>query len=335
MAVTRKDVASLAGVSPALVSYVINGGPRAVSDDARRRIVQAIEALSYRPDGLARSLRTRTTQTLALIVPDAANPFFAELARSIEDEAFGHGYAVLVCNSADDRAREQVYLSNLADRRIDGLIFISTSTASDQDLVELTRLGIPVVAVDRTPDDSPISTVRVDNVEAAYIGTTHLIEHGHTRVGLIAGPDGGVAHDRLTGWKAALAEHALPDGVVVAAPFTHAGGQQAGIAMFSETEFPTAVVVSSDAQAIGLLHALDAVGLRTPNDVAMVSIDGTEAAAFTVPPLTSVSQPLHEMARLAVGQLLRERVDASALAHAEVRTQLVRRRSCGCPPHAH
>lgn len=328
MAVTRKDVAALAGVSPALVSYVINDGPRPVSAAARQRILDAIEQLRYRPDGLARSLRIGSTRTIALMVPDASNQFFAELARAIEDEAFASGYAVQVCNSADDSARERAYLRGLADRRVDGLLFISA--IEEQDFSELTNLDIPVIAMDRARNDSPVSTVRVDNTLAAYLGTTHLLQHGHVSPALIAGPDGSVTEERHSGWLSALDEHGMRPGPVIAAPFTLAGGRDAATQLFSTTSRPTAALVSSDAQAVGALHALDLLNLHVPADAALVSIDGTQLAQFTTPTLTVIAQPILEMAHVAVEKLLRLRRHPAPPEHIELGPALRAGRSCGC-----
>lgn len=327
MPATRKDVAALAGVSTAVVSYVVNGGPRPVSAAARTKVVNAIEALGYRPDGLGRSLRTGSSNTIALMVPDASNPFFAQLARAVEDEAFGRGLAVLVCNSADDSNREASYLQGLADRRVDGLIFISA--IDEQDFSALTDLGIPVVTMDRGHANATTSSVRVDNRMAAYLGTSHLLDHGHARVALIGGPRGSVADQRRAGWLSALTERGVAPSSVSTSAFTFAGGQAATLQTFGGTERPTAVLVSSDAQAIGALHSLSALGLAVPNDVAVVSIDGTELAAFTNPPLTTVSQPIVQMAQTAVQRVIDLRRDG-VRGDVEFDPALIVRRTCGC-----
>lgn len=202
MAVTRNDVARRARVSPGVVSYVLNDGPRPVAKETRKRVLDAVKELGYRPDGLARSLRIGRTRTLGLVLPDASNPFFAELARAIENAAYARGHAVMVCNSADDSTREHTYIQSLADRRIDGLILISAT--SSQDLSDVTGISIPVVALDRSPDESPISTIRSDNEHGAYLGATHLIGHGHRRIAFVGGTDLGVTDALRRGWRRAL-----------------------------------------------------------------------------------------------------------------------------------
>ncbi|WP_194396258.1 LacI family DNA-binding transcriptional regulator [Microbacterium atlanticum] len=329
MAVTRNDVARAAGVSAAVVSYVLNDGPRPVSDASRRRVLEAVESLGYRPDGLARSLRMGRTNTLGLVLPDASNPFFAELARSIEDAAYTRGYAVMVCNSADDIERERTYIASLAGRRIDGLILVSAT--ADQDLTDLTDLAIPVVALDRSPDEAPISTIRADNERGAYVGTQHLIEHGHRVIAFVGGPDAGVSDARQDGWRRALDEAQLDPSVAERAAFSFAGGFSAARAVAAQTPAPTAVLVSSDIQALGLLRGLDREGIAVPGDVAVVAIDGTTAGAFAVPPLSSIAQPITEMGAQAVAHLIESPAE---VIHRALENMLVVRRSCGCDQEA-
>lgn len=327
MATTRNDVARAAGVSPAVVSYVLNNGPRPVSDAARQRVLAAVETLGYRPDGLARSLRSGRTQTLGLVVPDASNPFFAELALAIEDAAFARGYAVMVCNSADDLERERTYIASLAERRIDGLVLVSA--IAGQDLSAVTSLKIPVIALDRSPDDSPVSTIRAANLDGARHGTQHLLDHGHRTVAFVAGPDTGVSDARRLGWAGALSDTGAARGVEVDVPFTYAGGRDAALELTARGEPTSSALVSSDIQALGLISGLAAVGVRVPRDVAVVSIDGTTAGMYAMPSLTSVAQPIRHMGTAAVLHLVDNPMDTIHLA---LSNELVIRRSCGCHP---
>lgn len=325
MAVTRNDVARHAGVSPAVVSYVLNSGPRPVSSAARERVLDAVKALGYRPDGLARSLRVGRTKTLGLVVPDASNPFFAELARSIEDSAYERGYAVMVCNSADDLDRERAYIASLAERRIDGLILVSAT--AEQDLTDLTDLAIPVVALDRSPDMAPVSTIRADNERGAYLGTRHLIGHGHREIAFIGGPDHGVSDARHDGWQRAAAEAGLAPAISERAPFSFKGGYDAARAVSDRGRIPSGILVSSDIQALGLIRGLDSRGLSVPEDIGVVAIDGTTAGEFSVPPLTSIAQPIAAMGSHAVQHLIDSPAD---VIHLTLENALVVRRSCGC-----
>ncbi len=199
----------------------------------------------------------------------------------MEDAAYAIGLRVLVGNSADDIARERSYIQNLAERRVAGLVLINAR--GDEDLSDLITLSIPVVAVDRSPDDSLISTVRVDNAHAARMGTSHLIEHGHQRIGLVAGPaETGVITDRARGWRDAISRAGLVPGSTASGLFSYEGGHRAAHEMLTATEPPTAVLVASDVQAIGFLNAAAALDVHVPRDVAVVSFDGICAGAFTV-----------------------------------------------------
>lgn len=327
MAVTRNDVARHAGVSPAVVSYVLNDGPRPVSAAARARVLEAVRHLDYRRDGLARSLRVGRTQTLGLVVPDSSNPFFAELARAVEDAAYDKGFAVLVCNSADDLERERRYITSLAERRIDGLVLVSAS--EQQDLSALTGLRIPVVALDRSPDASPVSTIRSDNRSGASTGTRHLLWHGHSIVGFVGGPGHGVSDARQEGWSHALLMRGLTPGPRTRVPFSYAGGADAARWWQSLHVPPTAVLVSSDVQAMGLMHALSNHGASLPGDLAVIAVDGTRAGQHASPSLTVVAQPIQRLGQMAVEHLIG---GASPLMHAALDNELIIHRSCGCSP---
>jgi LacI family transcriptional regulator len=329
MAVTRNDVAALAGVSSAVVSYVLNNGPRPVSESARARVLAAIETLGYSPDGLARALRMGSTRTLGLVVPDASNPFFAELARAVEDEAYARGYAVLVGNSADDPTRERSYITNLAERRVDGLIFVSATT--DQHWDDLARLRIPILALDRSPDASPVSTIRSDNEGSAYLGVTHLLrEHGHRKIGFVGGPASSVTDERRSGWARGVLETGAIAAGDVQVPFSYSGGWHAAEVLLAEDHPPSAVLVSSDVQALGMLSWANANGVAVPDSLAVVSIDGTEAGRFAAPALTSVAQPLESMADAAVREITKALADPHEPVHLTFQSELVVRRSCGC-----
>jgi LacI family transcriptional regulator len=276
VAVTRNDVARMAGVSPAVVSYVLNSGPRPVS------------------------------------------------ARAIEDSAYARGYAVMVCNSADDLERERAYIASLAERRIDGLILISAT--SGQDLTDFTQLAIPIVALDRSPDESPVSTIRADNEDGAYQGTRHLLEHGHREIAFVGGPDTGVSDARRQGWLRALRDRGFEPGAECRATFSFEGGHGAAGILLASTR-PMAVLVSSDIQAIGLISGLRRAGLRVPDDIALVSIDGTTAGEYAVPSLTSIAQPVGRMGTTAVTHLID---NAREIIHLALDNRLVVRESCGC-----
>jgi LacI family transcriptional regulator len=328
---TRDQVAKRAGVSTAVVSYVLNNGPRGVSAEARARVLEAVEALDYRPNAVARALRARRTHTIGLIVPDNGNPFYAELARAIEDESFSRGHALLLGNSGDDPAREESYIQTFLDRQVDALLLISVSTAPD--LSALEGRATRAVVLDRSLPGGTVASLVVDDEGGALEGVRHLVEHGHRRIGLITGPgDVAAAQERRRGWSRALQEADLPasDGLVVRAAFTRSGGYAAAHELLARRPRVSAVFVSADVQAIGLLRAVTEAGLSVPDDVAVVSFDGIEDSAYSVPTLTTLQQPLDRIAERAVERLLDNVDGEDGPLHEVLPVRLVVRRSCGC-----
>jgi LacI family transcriptional regulator len=330
--VRRADVARLAGTSPAVVSYVLNGGPRPVSPQTRAKVLRAIEQLGYRPNGIARSLRMSRTMTLGLVVPDNANPFFAELARAIEEESFANGYTLLIGNAAEDHDRQNTYVRTFLARQVDGL-FIVPAHGPAGFLAELQRAGRPWVSLDRQVAGAGAPAVLVDNRGGAYAATRHLVEHGRRRVACLAGPaDVMPATDRVAGWRDALAEEGIrPRAMSVwHAPFGRRAGYLASREILGTPDRPDAIFVASDEQALGSLRAIAELGLRCPRDVAVVSFDGIPATAYSTPALTTMAQPFADLGRAAVAHLLAQ--IAGGTSPAEVLpVSLITRGSCGCP----
>ncbi|WP_375489695.1 LacI family DNA-binding transcriptional regulator [uncultured Jatrophihabitans sp.] len=336
--VTRREVAQRAGTSDALISYVLNGGPRGVADGTRERILRAIDELGYRPNAVARSLRMSRTMTIGLVVPDNSNPFFAELGRALEDVAFDAGYTLLLGNAMDDPEREAAYVRSMIDRQVDGLI-VAPATDSARWIAELAGTSIARVMLDRDLDVPDAAHVLVDNDGGAYAATTHLLGHGARRIACVAGPAHvSSARERAAGWRRALhdAGHRADTELVAQAPFGRAHGYHAGHRLLSMDDRPDAVFVGSDEQAVGVLRAAADLGVRVPDDLAICSFDGVEAGAFTMPTLTTMRQPFELIGRRAVGWIA-EKVADPGLAPMRLRydTTLVRRGSCGCPDRSH
>ncbi|WP_067569961.1 LacI family DNA-binding transcriptional regulator [Nocardia acidivorans] len=332
--VTRRDVARLAGTSEAMVSYVLNDGPRGVAPATRARIVAAIKELGYRPNAVARSLKTSRTMTLGLVVPDNSNPFFAELARAIEDVAFEAGYTLLLGNAMDNDEREATYIRILIDRQVDGLL-VAPAHGAGSWVAELSGTTVPQLVLDRELDLPGAAHVLVDNEGGAYQATEHLLAHGLSRIGCIAGLEG--IHptvDRVAGWRRALTDAGQRpgDGLLVHAAFGRADGYRAGRALLAGPDRPEALFVASDEQALGVLRAAAELGLRVPQDLAICAFDGIEGSAYTVPALTTMRQPFERLGRSAVEWLLAKMADPglppTRISHG---TTLVPRGSCGCP----
>jgi len=339
MAVTRSDVAQAAGVSPAVVSYVLNNGPRPVSKDARARVTAAVEKLGYRPNAIASALRGGSTHSIGFMSPNPRNPFYAELGEALERHLSARGYLVLTGNTYYDRSREDRYLRTFIDRKVDGLIF-----SSGISLVASPAPGIeqPVLALDFAGANDQFSTVRTDDAADSASAVEHLQRHGHELIGCIGGPSLiGTEPERINGWRRQQDAAQLPSGdeLVAFGEMSEDGGNAAASQLLSDHgrpwalhgHRPTALFVASDVQAIGVIYACYELGLRVPEDVAIVSLGGTKAVGYTIPPMTSMRQDIEFTASLATENLL-ARIHDSSLAPSAVtlRGNLVIGRSCGC-----
>ncbi len=304
MPVTIGDVAQLAGVSTATVSRVLTGVGRA-RPETQERVVAAAAALDYRPSGIARSLKLQTTQTLGLIVTDIENPFFPELVRAVEDAAREAGFALLLCNAADEPEREVSSLDLLIERRVDGVVIAASSLPADH-ATWLGSIAVPVVLVNCAGSDAPRPAIRSDNVRGGEIAAEHLLGLGHRRVAILtAPPRNWDAVDRAAGARAALVAAGIaPDEIVVASGTAEvAGGEVAMAGVLARDPDVTGVVAYNDQMAIGALRAIRAAGRRVPEDVSVVGFDDVQLAAYVEPPLTTIAQATAEMGRWAVERL--------------------------------
>ena len=329
-AVTRVEVARLAGTSTAVVSYVVNGGPRPVAAATRARVQAAIHQLGYRPDRIARALAARRSEALGLVVSDITNPFVSDLSRAVEAAASEQGYSVLLANSAIDAVREQRLVQHLLDRRVDGLLIIPVGL-DDASVDDLNRSGVPVTVLDRPVPGLSATTILVDNFGGARDITTHLAGHGHRSVACITGrPALHPAAERERGWSeavdgAGLSRSRCP---VIRTFVNRHAGHAAGLRLLSRVRPPTAVFVASDEQAFGVLRAAADLGRRVPEDLAIASFDGIAQAAFSVPGLTTACQPVDDMGRRAITSVLERNLGGQTEV---LPVRVVRRGSCGCP----
>ena len=335
---TIRDVAQLAGVSITTVSHVVNG-TRPVSADRMARVQQAIAGLGYQPNAVARSLRISETRMFGMIVPDNSNPYFAEVARSIEDASFELGYSVILCNSDEDAIKEQAYLDLLVERRVDGIAFVATGRRAD--CLDSKRLrGLPVVVVDREVDAGAWASVLVHNSRGGREAVAHLVKLGHRRIGCISGPRGlGPSSERVRGYRAALRKAGMaPDPRwIVEGDFHAEGGYRAMCELLERDAALTAVFACNDMMAVGALRAIHEHGRRVPEDIALVGFDDIALASYTQPALTTIAQPYRELGRR-VAQLLAKGASGEGAAPERIRLEpeLVVRASCGAsnaPPN--
>jgi len=303
---TIKDVAHAANVSVATVSHVLNE-TRYVSPELSERVRAVIRDLRYVRDGSARGLRSRRTQVIGLIVPDNTNAFYSQLAQTIEDEGFAAGYTTILCNSGDQPKRERRYLEAMIEKRVDGLILVSTRHDATGLSSLLAQLDCPVVVVDRDISLPDVDLVLADNIGGARAATKHLVDQRHRDVAFISGPSELPSSlERLRGWREQLADEGIEarSDFVFAGDFHIESGRRAVAAFLRAHPAPTAIFAANDLMAFGALTEIIARGLRIPDDIALVGFDDTLSAQLTSPPLSSVRQPVREMARLAVSFLL-------------------------------
>jgi LacI family transcriptional regulator len=312
LAATIKDIAKRANVSTATVSYVVNGS-RTVSPELVERVQHAVAEFGYAPNAVARSLRQARTRTIGLVIEDNANPFFAEIAKGVEDQAYGRGYSVLLCNSNKEPDREHRYLDLLLTRRVDGLVFFSTTGTAER-LGPFVAQGIPVVAFYRDVRDLPVDTIKVDNSLIGYTATQHLIELGHQAIACIQpAMVAGASARRVDGYRRAMQEAGLEvnQRLVTRGDNLLSGGRRATWELLHEVDMPfTAIFACNDAMAIGSLAALHEAGLTVPRQVSVVGVDDIQLAAYAQPALTTVAQPKLEAGALAVDFLI-ERLNGS------------------------
>ena len=326
---TRADVARVAGVSTAVVSYVVNGGPRPVAPGTAARVQHAIDLLGYRPNGNARALSRGVSDTVGLVLPDSSNPFFAELALEFQRLAATSGRALLLASTMSSQRHESRLIEGLLSRQVEGLI-VRSDTAHRDPLANV-RTDVPAVLLDTMGPIPGRPSVGADLRTGAGQLVEHLISvHGLTRIGLIMGDDlSGLADPRELGWRDSQRRHCLAEGPIARGVFSRPGGYAAMQRMLATGKPPQAVFASSDVQAIGVLRALNEAGIRVPEDIAVVSFDGTLESEYSLPALTVARQPIPEIAaealRLITGG---ETAESFRLLPPE----LVIRRSCGCAP---
>ncbi|QGZ61447.1 LacI family DNA-binding transcriptional regulator [Paraburkholderia acidisoli] len=319
---TIKDVAAVAGVSFTTVSHVVNNS-RPVSADVRAKVERAIRELNYVPSAVARSLKARATATVGLLVPNGTNPYFAELARGVEDACARKGYCVFFCNSDDDPVKQRNYLRVLQEKRIDGLIVAS---AGDDDVLAATLADTrePIVVVDRNIEGLDADLVQIDHERGAWLATRHLLELGHVRIGCITGPvTAAVSAMRMHGFLRALSERGIkiPQGAIVESDFSGAGGYRAAAELF-ETIKPTAIFAGNDMMAIGALRAAAERGLRVPGDCSIIGFDDIEIGNFTWPALSTVGQPARALGEMAALTLI-ERIGTERKEGQKVRRRVM------------
>jgi len=302
--VSIKDVAQAAGVSTATVSRVLANKSR-IKDETRKRVLEAIEQLNYRPNLIARSLRAQKSAKIGLVVSDIRNPFFTAISREVEDAAYERGYSVLMCNTDENPEKEELYLNILHDENVAGIIFSPTQQFSAG--LKSHSSNIPFVIIDRSVESKDMDMVLLDNVAAAHELTTHLIENGYRKFAGLFGNASTTGQERSRGFHKALKDNQLSP---VAAHFIAPRikqGYETTVALLKQNQKPDAIFTSNSLLTAGAFQAIRDSKLAVPDDVALVGFDETTWGALVDPPITIIAQPTEEIGRTAT-ELLFQRI---------------------------
>ncbi len=331
---TIHDVARRAGVSAMTVSRVINSSGY-VGKEARERVTAAIAELGYVPNSLARSLRFKRTRMLALVVSDITNPFFTTIARGVEDTARRHNFNVVFCNTDESESEQARYLTALVQRQVDGVLLVP-ALGQGEAVTYLQEHNVPVVLLDRGIPDCPVDVVRGDSEGGAYRLTSLLLDLGHRRIAALSGPPAvSTAADRVAGYCRALGDRDVPAGedIIFYGQFSLASGYEMAQKALAARPRPTAIFAANNFIAIGAVHALEAAGLKMPEDVAVVAFDDLPASMVVDPVLTVAAQPAYEMACQATELLLAHLSGSGPAERQEIvlPTEIIVRRSSGPP----
>ena len=293
---TITDVATLAGVSTATVSRVLNENPR-VNPEMARRVKEAIAELGYRPSPAARTLRTQQSRVWALLIPDVRNPFFTEMVRGIEDVAYTAGYSLILCNTDEDSEKERTYLELALAERVTGIILAPTHPPTSS-LAEVIENDVPIVTVDRKVDGYDLDHVVVNNVAGAEQAVEHMLECGYGRLGCISGPlETTTGQERLAGFRRGIERNGaqVDDSLVQVGDFREASGTRAMERLLQLDRPPDAVLVANNLMTLGALEAVLNAGFRIPDQIAIIGFDDSPWNVLSRPSITSIAQPTYEL----------------------------------------
>jgi DNA-binding LacI/PurR family transcriptional regulator len=311
IAATLDDVAKRAGTSVATAGRAL-GGYGKVAAATRERVLKAARQLRYRPNALARSMKQRSSLTIGVIVGNVCNPFFSVILRAVEDTIGGHGYQVIICNTDESIERELAHARALLEHRVDGIILSPTTGENGETSAaarEIYASGIPLVFIDRAVKGMKVPTVVSDNLSGAQEATTHLIEHGHRRIGIIVGRRTlDTMSERVEGYRRALSKDRIEFDESLVVDAIHVGvegGYRATKHLLDLHRPPTALLVTNSLLILGALNAIKEKGLTIPDNIALIGWDDFYAAPHLQTPLTMVDQPAHAMASIAAEQLMK------------------------------
>ncbi|UII55208.1 catabolite control protein A [Cytobacillus spongiae] len=302
MNITIYDVAREANVSMATVSRVVNGNPN-VKPATRKKVLEVIERLGYRPNAVARGLASKKTTTVGVIIPDIASPFFAELARGIEDIATMYKYNIILSNSDQNKDKELHLLNTMLGKQVDGIVFMGGNITQEH-VGEFGKSPVPVVLAGSIEDSNEIPSVNIDYEQAAYDVVQSFVDKGHKEIALVIGP----LHEpinqekKLSGYKRAIEDAGLPyrEELIIEGDYTYDSGLEAIERLMELESKPSAIFVGSDEMALGVVHGAEDRGYKVPDDFEVISSDNTRLSLMVRPQLTTVVQPLYDIGAVAM-----------------------------------
>jgi len=331
MSVTLRDIARLSGVNISTVSRALTGS-YGVRRQTREKVLAVAERLRYRPNRVARGLATGRSHTFGLIISDIRNPFFAEVARGVEDTASAAGYDIVLCNSDLDPAKQMRYVRSLLEKRVDGLLMNSVAGLTRHQQEELAGSGVPVVLLNVPPGARTFSTVSADNFQGGFRAGRYLIELGHRTIAHLTGPrQHGNLTERARGFlKAAQSSDKQVAPTVIHGQHTFQGAYEMTRKLLARHSKVTAIFAANDAMAFGAIRAIVEAGLSIPEDLSLIGFDNVELSSIIRPPLTTIHQPKYEMGQAAAEILLRlaGRRQGQVPEHRMLGVDLVERQSC-------
>ncbi|SFA39538.1 transcriptional regulator, LacI family [Parageobacillus thermantarcticus] len=301
MNVTIYDVAREANVSMATVSRVVNGNPN-VKPSTRKKVLEAIERLGYRPNAVARGLASKKTTTVGVIIPDISSIFFAELARGIEDIATMYKYNIILSNSDQNKEKELHLLNTMLAKQVDGILFMG-GNITEEHVSEFQKSPVPIVLAATIEPNNTIPSVNIDYEQAAFEAVTYLLEKGNKRVAYVAGPTNDpINQKKLAGYRRALETHGLTyeEELVIEGDNSYDSGIEAYEKIAELAEKPTAVFAGTDEMALGVIHSAQDHGVRIPDQLEVVGFDNTRLATMVRPRLTTVMQPMYDIGAVAM-----------------------------------
>jgi len=327
---TMKDVAMATGVSLKTVSRVINNSSK-VTPETREKVLDAVRALGYRPNAIARSLRMKKTYSIGVIIADIVNDFYSNIVRGIEDVALSKNYSILLANSDELLKKEKLYTRVFIEKQVDGLIIVPSG--GPKDYLKPLLKDVPIVFVDRDVEELDISSVTVENEKAAYELTEHLINHGYFSIGYISHTvEVTTGRERLRGFKRALLNNNIKvnEELLKLNMKTVDDAFKAAEELINNDDRPQAIFAGNNIMAVGILKAIDKYKLRVPEDIALVTFDDFKLADCFRPHLTAISQSSYELGKCAAG-LLFDHLDGDyEIKKVVLPANLIIRESCGC-----